>query len=64
MIELMLELRIDEWYLRYSLNTESKTIDYNNKYIPMAKQALLITIKYLHEKSERLSIIVRGWFKG
>ena len=38
MIALMIEIYIEEWYQRCSMNTKPKTIDYNNKFISLKKE--------------------------
>ena len=60
----MIEIHIEEYYLYFSLNIKSKTIDYNNKLISLEKRALLIIIEHIHENPEGFPIILREWFNS
>ena len=64
MIEFMITTHINEWYLRCQLNSKPSAINHNNKMISFEKEALLITIQHLHEKSENLSRQRKDWFRS
>ena len=64
MIEFMITTHINEWYLRCQLNSKPNAINHNDKMISFEKEALLITIQHLHEKSENLSRQRKDWFRS
>ena len=64
MIELMITIHINEWYLRCQLNSKPDAINHNDKMIFFEKEALLIAIQRLHEKSKNLSRQRQDWFRS
>ena len=64
LIEFMITTHINEWYLRCQLNSKPSAINHNDKMISFEKEALLITIQHLHEKSENLSRQRKDWFRS
>ena len=60
----MITTHINEWYLRYQLNSKPSAINHNDKMISFEKMALLITIQHLREKSENLSRQRKHWFRS
>ena len=63
-LELMIIIHINEWYLRYQLNSKPNAINHNDKMISFEKEVLLITIQCLHEKLENLTRQRKEWFRS
>ena len=63
-IELMITIHINEWYLQCQLNSKPNTINHNDKIISFEKEALLITIQHLHKTSENLTRQRKEWFRS
>ena len=63
-IELMITIHINAWYLQCQLNSKPNTINHNDKIISFEKEALLITIQHLHKTSENLTRQRKEWFRS
>ena len=61
-IEFILELHLEEWYLRCA-SIESTLVNFRDQTISLEKRSLIITIQYFYSKIEHLPTEQRKWFE-
>ena len=62
-INFVLSTHIDEWYHRCDSNSHPNQISFQNTFMSLEKQSLLITIEFFYSKAEILPVDLKIWFK-